>query len=222
MYNPPLFRENRKEVLHALMAQHSLATLVTLTGVVTDDGATDGSALVASHIPLVLHSEEGPQGVLRGHVARANSQWRSLRTDVHALAIFQGPSAYITPSWYPTKEETGKVVPTYNYAVVHAHGPLRVVEDPDQLEQHVRALTDFHESRQGTTWRVGDAPPDFISEQLKNIVGIEMTIAKLEGKWKVSQNRVAADRAGVARGLRESGEAASAAMADFIDLYSPS
>ncbi len=211
MYNPPLFRENNKEILHALMAQHSLATLVTLT----DDG------LVANHIPLVLHSEEGPHGVLRGHVARANSQWQSLRTQVHALAVFQGPSAYITPSWYATKEETGKVVPTYNYAVVHAHGPLRVVEDADQLEMHVRTLTEVHETRQGTTWSVGDAPRDFIRQQLKNIVGIEMTIAKLEGKWKVSQNRVAADRAGAARGLRQSGEAASAAMADLIDLHSP-
>ena len=212
MYNPPLFREERKEVLHALMGQHSLATLVTWS----DEG------LVANHIPMVLHPGEGTHGVLRGHMARANPQWRDLRTEARALAIFQGPSAYITPSWYRTKQETGKVVPTYNYAVVHAHGPLQLVEDLDHLEQHVRTLTDMHEARLGTNWSVNDAPRDFIREQLKNIVGIVMTIAKLEGKWKVSQNRVAADRAGAARGLRELGDLEGAAMADLIDLNSPS
>jgi transcriptional regulator len=211
VYIPPLFREDRKEVLHALMGQHSLAALVTIT----DEG------LVANHIPLLLHPNEGPHGILRGHMARANQQWQGLREEPHALAIFQGATAYITPSWYATKEETGKVVPTYNYAVVHAHGPLRVVEDLDQLEQHVRALTDFHEARQGTKWKVDDAPHDFIRRQLKNIVGIEMRIAKLAGKWKVSQNRLPADRAGAAHGLRERGGEQSAAMAGLIDLNSP-
>ena len=216
MYTPPLFREDRGEVLHALMGQHSLATLVTSA----DDG------LVANHLPLLLHPNEGAHGVLRGHLARANPQWRSLRTEVHALAIFQGPSAYVTPSWYGTKQETGKVVPTYNYVVVHAHGPLRVVEDSDQLEGHVRALTEFHEARLGSGWSVDDAPHEFIREQLKNIVGIELTIVKLEGKWKVSQNRLPADRAGVAAGLRAldhvAGDAESAIMADWIEAKSPS
>jgi len=209
VYIPPLFREERQEVLHALMGQHSLATLVTIG----EEG------LLANHLPLLLHAGEGTQGILRGHMARANSQWRNLQPDAHALAIFQGPSAYVSPSWYATKNETGRVVPTYNYAVVHAHGPLRVVEDLDQLEQHVRALTSAHETRIGTNWKVDGAPRDFIREQLKNIVGIELAIVKLEGKWKVSQNRVAADREAAARGLRAGGDAE---MADLIDLHSPS
>ena len=136
------------------------------------------------------------------------------------LAIFQGPAAYITPSWYPSKEETGKAVPTYNYMVVHAHGPLQVVEDLDQLERHVRALTELHESRFDQQWSVDDAPHDFIRVQLKAIVGIQIPVAKLEGKWKVSQNRVPEDRAGVVQGLRAKGDPESIAMADSVEANS--
>ena len=145
-----------------------------------------------------------------------NPQWRDSLPEVPALAIFQGPSAYITPSWYPSKQETGKVVPTYNYVVVHAHGPLKTYEDPQLLLRNVRALTELHEAAFAHRWSVDDAPADFIQGQLKGIVGIEIPIARLEGKWKVSQNRVSADRQGVIDGLREAGDPESLAMADWV------
>ena len=207
MYIPPLFREDRKQVLQQLMRQHSLATLVT----VGDDG------LIANHLPLIYHPDCGEHGTLRGHMARANSQWKTATSAPHALAIFQGPSSYVTPSWYPSKADAGKVVPTYNYAVVHAHGPLRIVEDPDALLQHLHSLTNQHESAFHERWSVNDAPPDFIRGLLNSIVGIELPIVKLEGKWKVSQNRSLADREGVARGLRSLGEDESRSMADLIE-----
>ncbi len=145
-----------------------------------------------------------------------NPQWRDSLPHVAALAIFQGPSAYITPSWYPTRQETGKVVPTYNYVVVHAHGAFRTYEDPELLLRNVRALTELHEAPLDQRWSVDDAPADFIREQLKGIVGIEIQIARLEGKWKVSQNRVHADRQGVIDGLRAAGDVKSLAMADQV------
>jgi transcriptional regulator len=145
-----------------------------------------------------------------------NPQWRDSLPHVSALAIFQGPSAYITPSWYPSRQEAGKVVPTYNYVVVHAHGALRTYEDPELLLRNVRALTELHEAPFAQRWSVDDAPEDFIRSQLKGIVGIEIPIARLEGKWKVSQNRVAADRQGVIDGLHESGDVKSLAMADQV------
>jgi transcriptional regulator len=206
VYNPPHFQEERTDVLHQLIREHSLASVVTL--------GPDG--LIANHVPLLLDPEPGPLGTLRGHVSRMNPQWRDSLPHVSALAIFQGPSAYITPSWYRTREETGKVVPTYNYVVVHAHGPLRTYEDPELLLRNVRALTELHESPLARRWSVDDAPADFIREQLKGIVGIEIPILRLEGKWKVSQNRVSADRQGVIEGLRDAGDPQSLAMADQV------
>jgi len=206
MYNPPHFREERPEVLHQLVRERALAVLVTL----------GPEGLIANHVPLVLDAETGPLGTLRGHLSRMNLQWRHSLPSVDALAIFQGPSAYITPSWYPTKDATGKVVPTYNYVVVHAHGPLRTYEDPQLLERNVKALTELHEAPFATPWSVDDAPHDFIQAQLKAIVGIEIPITRLEGKWKVSQNRVAEDRQGVIDGLREAGDPESLAMADWV------
>ena len=206
MYNPPHFREERTEVLHQLIREHALAALVTL----------GPEGLIANHVPLILDPDAGPLGTLRGHLSRMNSQWRDSLSDVPALAIFQGPSAYITPSWYPTKDATGKVVPTYNYVVVHAHGPLQTYDDPQLLERNVRALTEQHEAAFARQWSVDDAPADFIQAQLKAIVGIEIPISRLEGKWKVSQNRVPEDRQGVVDGLRESGDPASLAMADRV------
>ena len=206
MYNPPQFREDRADILHRLIREHSLATLVTAG----DEG------LIANHVPLILDPEPAPWGTLRGHLSRANSQWRNSRPEIHALAIFQGPSAYVTPSWYPSKQETGKVVPTYNYVVVHAHGPLKTFEDPALLQRNVRALTALHEAGLAQPWSVDDAPPEFIRRLLKSIIGIEIPIARLEGKWKVSQNRDPADREGVDHGLRALGDAESLAMADEI------
>jgi len=203
MYLPPHFREDRVDVLHRFIELHNFATLVTM--------GPDG--LIANHIPLVLEPEPGPLGTLRGHVSKANPQWRDSLPDISALAIFQGPSAYVTPSWYPSRQETGRVVPTYNYVVVHAHGPLRTFDDPALLEQHVRTLTDLHEAVFPEPWKVDDAPADFLQAMLKSIVGIEIPIERLEGKWKVNQNRLPADRAGAEAGLRASG---CPAMADLV------
>lgn len=206
MYIPGHFREDRVEILHDLIRQHSLAALVTLSP----------GGLVANHIPLIVDPHPAPFGTLRGHMAKANGQWKESLHDVQALAIFQGPSAYITPSWYATKQETGSVVPTYNYMVVHAHGPLATFDDPDVLEGHLRKLTASHEAAFAEPWSVNDAPSAFIRGQMKGIVGIEIPIARLEGKWKISQNRVAGDRAGVMEGLAASGDSLHQEMARVI------
>jgi transcriptional regulator len=198
MYLPASFRETRTQVLHALIRAHSLAVIVTL----------DDTGLVANHIPLELDAEAGDHGTLRGHVARANPMWKSHRAEVDAIAVFQGPGAYITPSYYPSKAASGEVVPTWNYVTVHVHGPLRVIDDAAWLGRFVEQLTVRHEAERAratgaTAWQVGDAPEPYIERMLKAIVGIEIPIARIEGKWKVSQNRTAEDRAGVASGLRE-------------------
>lgn len=210
MYNPAHFAETRPEVMRDLIAAHPLGALVTL-----------GSAgLDANHLPFELDTGEadGPCGTLRAHVARANPVWRDFSRDHEALVIFQGPQTYITPSWYETKRETGKVVPTWNYCVVHAHGPLRVLDDAAWLHAFVTRLTRRFESSRPAPWQVGDAPPDFIAKQLAAIVGIEIPVTRLTGKWKVSQNRTAADRAGVVTGLAAEGDPA---MADLVARHSP-
>ena len=206
MHNPPAFKEDRIPVLHDLIRARSFAALVTL--------GPDG--LTADHIPLELDPEPAPLGTLRGHVARANPVWQSYRKDVEVLAVFQGPDVYVTPAWYPTKQESGKVVPTWNYAVVHAHGSLRVIDDREWLRALVTRLTDRHESGRPQPWHVTDAPDDFIDGMLKGIVGLEIPITRLEGKWKMSQNRNAADRAGVVQGLRAAADGPSVAVADLV------
>ena len=207
MYLPPLFEETRVEVKHELVRRHPLGTLVTL-------GAT---GLEANHVPFALDPEPGPLGTLRAHVARANPVWRDISDKTEALVVFQGPQAYVTPSWYATKQETGKVVPTYNYIVVHAYGMLRAIDDADWLHRFVGRLTDRFESSREKPWAVGDAPPDFISAQVRAIVGIEIPLTRLVGKWKVSQNRPAVDREGVIAGLRESDDANAIAMAAAVE-----
>ncbi|MBI5767675.1 MAG: FMN-binding negative transcriptional regulator [Verrucomicrobia bacterium] len=213
MYNPPHFQETRREILHELMHAHPLGALVTLTA----------GGLDANHLPFELAAGpgDGPLGTLRGHVARRNRVWQDFSPDHDALVIFQGPAAYVTPSWYETKKETGKVVPTYNYCVVHAHGPLIVHDDREWLRGMVTRLTHRFESVRPAPWAVTDAPADFIDQQLAAIVGIEIPIATLTGKWKVSQNRPAADRAGVARGLSGPGATDSAAMAELVRNFAP-
>ena len=211
MYNPPHFQEQRPEVLHQLMREHSLAALVTL----------GPEGLIANHVPLILYPDTGPLGTLRGHLSRLNPQWRDSLPEVPALAIFQGPSAYITPSWYPSKDAGGKVVPTYNYMVVHAHGPFQTYDDPRLLERNVRALTELHEARFAEPWSVDDAPADYVQGLLKGIIGIEIPIARLEGKWKLSQNRPLEDRQGAIDGLRQEGDPLNAAMADWIASRKP-
>ena len=174
MYNPAHFEETRTDVLHGLIATHPLGALVTLTS----------TGLDANHIPFELAPEAGPLGTLRGHVARANPVWKNFSATVDALVIFQGPSAYITPTWYESKQEHGKVVPTYNYCVVHAHGPLRVIDDPVWLRAMVDRLTQRFESRRAAPWKIADAPPDFIEKQLAAIVGIELPLTRLCGQME--------------------------------------
>jgi transcriptional regulator len=206
MYNPASFSETRPETLEAAMAGHPLATLVTI----------GSGRLEASHIPLLYYRTETGLGVLRGHLARANQQWRNLVPASEALAIFSGPQHYVSPAWYPSKQEHGKVVPTWNYVVVHAHGALSLRNEPEWLLENVRALSDAHESSSEMPWQVADAPPEFIQNLLKAIVGVELTINRLEGKWKVSQNRPIPDREGVVRGLEALDSPDARDMAELV------
>jgi len=207
MYIPSHNREDRIPVMHELVQAHPFATLVTI----------GPNGLVASHIPMLLDANAGPFGTLRGHVSRANSQWRESSEQIEALAIFSGAQSYVSPSWYVSKDVDGKVVPTWNYAVVHAYGRLKTFDDPDRLRAHVGELTDFHEAGFAEPWSVQDAPSEYVRGLLKGIVGVEMEIGRLEGKWKISQNRPEADQAGVVDGLRALGDANSLAMAELMD-----
>ena len=207
MYVPAHFEEKRFEVLHELIREHPLAALVTL-----GPGGLD-----ANHIPLELDPEPAPLGTLRGHVARGNPVWREFSRDVEVLAVFQGPQAYISPAWYQTKRETGKVVPTYNYAVVHAYGPMRIIEDRAWLRGLVERLTNRHEAGRPGAWKVTDAPADFVEQMLGAIVGIEIPLTRLVGKWKVSQNRPAVDREGVVKALSGLGNDEARAMSGLVD-----
>jgi transcriptional regulator len=206
MYLPRHFEETRVETLHELIRAHPLGALVTL-----GPGGLD-----ANHIPFEVDPDPTPLGTLRGHVARANPVWREFTRDAEALVLFQGPETYISPSWYPSKQETAKVVPTWNYVVVHAHGPLRVIDDRQWLRAFVTRLTNHHEGGRRDPWKVTDAPGDYIETQLGAIVGLEIPITRLVGKWKVSQNRPARDQAGVADGLSQEGHPAASAMAELV------
>ena len=207
MYIPRHNEENRVPVMHALMRAHPLATLVTLAN----------AGLFASHIPMVLENDGSEFGLLKGHISRANTQWRELEPTVDALAIFAGHQHYISPNWYPETREHGKEVPTWNYVVVHAHGPLKVVHDEHWLLHHVASLTDIHEAGFPTPWKVSDAPANFIHSLLHGIVGLELPIRRLEGKWKVSQNRTESERAGVIEGLTQLNTAESRAMKALVE-----
>lgn len=193
MYTPPAFRDDDPASIRAAIRTARLANFVTAT--------TEG--LMATPLPLHLDETEGEHGVLYGHLARANPQWR-LPVTGDGLAIFMGPDAYVTPSWYATKQETGKVVPTWNYVTVHASGPVEFFDDPERLLAVVTRLTDLHEVERPSPWAVSDAPAEFVQAQLRGIVGLRMPIHRLEGKRKMSQNRTAADRANVAAGLSAS------------------
>ena len=191
MYIPPAFREERIETLHELIRQHPL-------GLLTTAGA---SGLLATPVPFLVYADEGNSGTLRAHVARANPHWRDLQGVAECLVVFLGPQGYITPSWYPSKQEAQKVVPTWNYVTVHAWGKPRIVEDAAWLRRQLDDLTHARERARPQPWAVGDAPDDYIAAQMQAIVGIEIPIERIEGKWKLSQNRAEADRAGVAAGL---------------------
>ena len=189
MYLPKHFEQPDRAALVALMRERPLATLV----IATPDGPS------ADLIPLEFDPHDGAHGTLRGHVARANPLWQ--HAGAPALAVFTGADAYVSPGWYPSKREHGKVVPTWNYTMVQARGPLRAVEDASWLRALVSRLTDHHEATQARPWSVGDAPADYVQQMLRAIVGIEIALTSLVGKWKVSQNRSTADREGVAGGM---------------------
>ena len=193
MYTPPAFREDDLAVLHAAINEARLAQLVTATE----------AGLIATPLPLFLAPDEGPHGTLYGHVARANEHWK-LAPIGDAMALFMGPHAYVTPNWYPSKQEHHKVVPTWNYVAVHAYGPVEFFEDSQRLLAVVTRLTNLHEQGNAAPWAVSDAPEAFISAQLRGIVGLRLPITRIEGKLKMSQNRSAEDRAGVATGLAAS------------------
>jgi transcriptional regulator len=195
MYLPKHFTEDRLSVLHDAIEAADLAILIS----------AEDDLPQATHLPLLLDRNAGTRGKLRGHFARANPQWRALEAGAPALIIASGPQAYVSPSWYPSKAEGGRVVPTWNYIVVHATGPVTVFHEADRLLRLVSDLTDRHEQGRIPAWAVSDAPPDYIATQLAGIVGFEMTIERLEGKWKMSQNRSTADREGVRTGLRRQG-----------------
>ena len=206
MYIPKFNEETRLDVMHALIETQPLATLVTMSN----------SGLIATHLPMVLARSEGPHGTLRGHLSRANSQWRNLNPSIEALAIFSGAHHYISPSWYPEKAEDGKVVPTWNYAVVHVYGPLKIIEDPAWLLSHLNTLVTQHESSFPTPWKTSDAPSDYIASQIKGIVGLELPITRIEGKWKVSQNKSERTLHAVEQGLEDLNTPEALAMRDLI------
>ena len=199
------FQVQDAATLHALVRAQPLATLVV---------AHEGT-LHANHIPLFLDPDRGPHGTLVGHVARANGLW-PLLPQKGAVAVFHGPQAYVSPSWYPSKAIDGKQVPTWNYAAVHAHGMLSAFDDPERLRAMLHTLSEQHEAHRPVPWRVDDAPPDYIAKLLRAIVGIELAVERWEGIWKISQNRTETDRVGVVQGLRAEGTPAARDMAELV------
>lgn len=201
MYTPAQFEAASASAMFSLISAYPLATLVNQTS----------EGIGADHIPMLL-AESGAQASLHGHVAKANPLWQQVGDNSAVLAIFQGPNRYISPNWYPSKREHGKVVPTWNYLVVHARGTIRWHRDPAWLRSHVEAATAFHEGLDNP-WRVSDAPAEFIDRMLSAIVGFEIRILELTGKWKLNQNRTEADRQGVIAGLKSRNDSVAAEMA---------
>ncbi len=206
MYLPKHFEERDPERLRSHIQRYPLGSLVTATA----------SGLDADHIPFVFADTGNAAGTLHGHIARANPLSREVVCDASALVIFQGPDSYISPSWYPSTRENARVVPTWNYAVVHVHGVLRFVDDPAWVRSHVETLTREHEGKRDPPWAVTDAPADFVEKMVAAVVGIEISITQLVGKWKVSQNRSISDRVGVVEALEHEGTPSGATIAALI------
>ncbi len=214
MYQPPAFREERVEVLHALIRAHPLATLVV--------SGRDG--IEANHLPLLLTDGDSGRCRLSGHFAKANPLSRALQDapgSLSALAIFHGPAHYISPSWYPSKKTDGKAVPTWNFAVVHAHGALRPMADTERLRAHLDALSAAQEAGRTEPWSPADAPADFLTRMMKGIIGFDIEVERLEGKFKLGQNHAATNRAGIVRGLIGEEDADAARLADMIPMDEP-
>ena len=206
MYLPGHFEERDPERLRSLIQRYPLGSLVTATA----------SGLDANHIPFLFIDSGGAAGTLHGHIARANPLWRAAVHEATALVIFRGPDSFISPSWYPSKREHASVVPTWNYAVVHVHGVVRFVDDPAWVRSHVEALTREHEGRRDPPWAVTDAPADFVEKMVAAVVGVEISIMQLVGKWKVSQNRSTPDRAGVVEALEREATPSGTSIAALI------
>lgn len=205
MFQPPIFREDRIDVMRDLIVAHPFATIVT---------AAMGS-LTADHVPLVLKTQ-GMHSALHGHIAVANPLFQGGHDFFDVLTIFQGPQTYVTPSWYASKQEHGKVVPTWNYVVVHARGQLRFTRDPDWILGHLNDLTNEHESHRAQPWQVSDAPTEFVQRQFKGLVGFEIDVSDMQGTWKVSQNKALADWRGVKEGLEQAATPQADAMAELV------
>jgi transcriptional regulator len=206
MYLPKHFEERDAGRLRSLIQQYPLGALVTATE----------SGLDANHIPFLVADTASGAGTLHGHIARANPLWREVMPDAAALVIFQGPDSFISPSWYPSKRDNARVVPTWNYAVVHAHGVLRLVDDPAWVRSHVEALTREHEGKRDPPWAVTDAPADYVDRMVAAVIGIEISITRLVGKWKVSQNRSMSDRVGVVEALEREAVPSGTTIAALI------
>jgi transcriptional regulator len=206
LYVPPHFAADDVREVQAFIGRVGLCTLITL-----------GAEIDASLIPIVLHPDEGPYGTLRGHLARPNRQLDRRRPDVRALAVFQGPAHYITPSWYETKRRTAKVVPTYDYAIAQARGFVRIIDDPDRMREHLAQLTAEHEATVAGDWQLSDAPHDYIDTMMRGITAFELRIDELVGKWKLSQNRPADDIDGVVNGLSALESDAARTVAKLVD-----
>jgi transcriptional regulator len=211
MYTPKPFVEHRKDQLHEFIRAHPLATIVSATA----------EGLVVTHAPLILDAASGEHGELRGHFARANPHATLARSVGATMAVFSDPGAYISPSWYPSKAEHGKVVPTWNYVAVHAEGELELIDDPAFVRANILALTTQHESAREAPWHVSDAPESFIAQQLKAIVGVRIRIARLEGKWKMSQNRPDEDIDGVVKGLSASTSVPDRIVGTLVEARRP-
>jgi transcriptional regulator len=207
MYQPAHFQQTDAAQIQALIAAHPLATVFYQAG----------GQPTADHFPMLFDADVGLKGVLRGHVARANPLWREMAGHT-VLAVFQGPQGYVSPSWYPSKAATAKVVPTWNYAVVHLRGVLKAIDDAPWLHAFVDRLTRCHESQRAHPWQTSDAPADYLESMLRAIVGIEIEVATIDAKWKVSQNRSAADRLGVAAGLAGEGTPTAQALAAMVPV----
>jgi transcriptional regulator len=206
MYTPAHFHESRLPELHKFVRRYPLGSVITQAS----------GRLYANHIPLTLDPGIGPFGILRGHIARANPMWRDVAPEAEVLVLFQGPNSYVSPSFYPSKKDHGKVVPTWNYGVVHARGKLSWMHDPKWLRALVERLTDQHEANRSEPWRVSDAPEKYVAKMLEGIVGLEISVIELSGKLKLSQNRSEADREGVRSGLARGPGADSVATAELM------
>lgn len=207
MYVPKLFQEDDTDVLHATMKEIGAAAIV----------GHDANGLTATHAPIELRSEPAPYGTVRFHLARANPHAEAIKAGGELLLIFQGPQGYVTPNWYPSKHVTGKVVPTWNYVAIHAYGTATAFEDADWLKAHLSALTDRFEAGYHLPWKLDDAPEAFIDGMCRAVIGFEMTLNRIEGKWKMSQNKSPTDRNGVINGLRAKGDSHGQIMADLVE-----